>query len=43
VARELLAKFALAGLRITVHKPGAVAEAQDVGVTLERRREDYSS
>ncbi|HUS24564.1 MAG TPA: dihydroneopterin aldolase [Candidatus Binatia bacterium] len=39
LAERLLAQFAgVASVRLTVNKPGAVAEAQMVGVTIERRR-----
>lgn len=37
LAQELLRRHALAGLRLTVHKPGAVPGAQDVSVTVERK------
>ena len=32
----LLAEFSIAKLRMTITKPGAVAEAEGVGVTIER-------
>jgi 7,8-dihydroneopterin aldolase/epimerase/oxygenase len=36
VADYILANFDIAGLRITVHKPGAIALAKNVSVTLQR-------
>ena len=36
LAAALLKQFKLSRLRISVHKPGAVAGVEDVGVTLER-------
>ncbi|HEX4871211.1 MAG TPA: dihydroneopterin aldolase [Nevskiaceae bacterium] len=42
VARMLFARFPLLGLRLTLHKPGAVAGTASLGVRIERRREDYA-
>ena len=36
LARLLLAEFAITGLRLTINKPGAVSEAETVGVVIER-------
>ena len=36
LARLLLAEFAITGLRLTINKPGAVSEAEAVGVVIER-------
>ena len=36
LAALLLAEFSIAKLRMTITKPGAVAEAEGVGVTIER-------
>jgi len=36
LAKMLLAEFAIAGLRMTITKPGAVPEAEGVGVVIER-------
>ncbi|MGH8251726.1 MAG: dihydroneopterin aldolase [Steroidobacteraceae bacterium] len=39
IARVLLAEYPLARVRVTVHKPGAVRHARDVGVIVERSRD----
>lgn len=39
IAATLLARFELPWLRLTVHKPGAVGDCDDVALTIERRRE----
>ena len=36
LASLLLAEFAISGLRLTINKPGAVSEAETVGVVIER-------
>lgn len=36
LAAGLLAEFGIPGLRLTIRKPGAVAAARSVGVTIER-------
>ena len=38
LAALLLAEFAITGLRMTITKPGAVTEAEGVGVVIERAR-----
>lgn len=42
IARALFERFPILSLRLVVHKPGAVADAQSVGVEIDRRREDYA-
>ncbi|MGQ0428713.1 MAG: dihydroneopterin aldolase [Gammaproteobacteria bacterium] len=39
IARIVLEEFGVARVRVTVHKPGAVRHAKDVGVTIERARD----
>ena len=40
IARIVLAEFpAVARVRVTVHKPGAVRHSRDVGVAIERSRD----
>jgi 7,8-dihydroneopterin aldolase/epimerase/oxygenase len=41
-ARRLFEQFSIVSLRLKVSKPGAVPAARTVGVTIERRREDYA-
>lgn len=36
LATKLLAEFAASAVRITVHKPGAVAHTESVGIRIER-------
>lgn len=43
VAERLLQQFPLAWVKITVTKPSALADAQSVGVTIERSRTPGSS
>ena len=38
LAAMLLAEFAIIGLHMTITKPGAVSEAEGVGVVIERAR-----
>ena len=38
LAELLLEEFALAWIRIRIHKPGAIRHSKDVGVAIERRR-----
>lgn len=38
LADLLLEEFALAWIRIRIHKPGAIRHSQDVGVAIERQR-----
>jgi dihydroneopterin aldolase len=38
LAALLLQEFALAWVRLTINKPGAIRHARDVGVVIERRR-----
>lgn len=41
LARELFRAFPIVSLKLAVHKPGAIP-VEDVGVEIERRREDYA-
>ncbi|SFF22262.1 dihydroneopterin aldolase [Fontimonas thermophila] len=43
IARALFAEFAIQTLRLAIDKPGAVEGAKQVGVVIERRREDYAA
>jgi 7,8-dihydroneopterin aldolase/epimerase/oxygenase len=43
LARQLFQEFPIRRLRLTVHKPGAVAGTASVGVRIERLREDYAA
>ena len=38
IAQLLLAEFALAWIKITINKPGAIRGSRDVGVSIERQR-----
>lgn len=40
VARLVLTGFAVEHVRVTVHKPGAIRHSRDVGVIIERSRQD---
>lgn len=42
LARTLFAEFPLLSLRLAIHKPGAVPGVKDLGVEIDRRREDYA-
>lgn len=42
IARIVLSEFSLTWLRLRINKQGAVRGARDVGIVIERRREDYS-
>src|SRR5688500_2900727 len=39
IARIVLEEFAVARVKITVHKPGAIRHSRDVGVVIERARD----
>jgi len=39
IARLVLAEFPVERVRVTVHKPGAIRHARDVGVIIERSRD----
>lgn len=41
LARALFKDFPILSLKLTIHKPGAIP-VQDVGVEIDRRREDYA-
>ncbi len=40
IARIVLEEFGIARVRVTVHKPGAIRHSRDVGVVIERSRDD---
>lgn len=42
LARKLFDEYPIQTLRLTMTKPGAVSQAQAVGIEVERRREDYA-
>ncbi|WP_428311093.1 dihydroneopterin aldolase [Hydrocarboniphaga sp.] len=42
LARSLFNDFPILSLKLTIHKPGAIP-VQDVGVEIDRRREDYAA
>jgi dihydroneopterin aldolase len=43
IARLILREFEVERVRLTLHKPGAIRHSKDVGVIIERRREDLES
>jgi 7,8-dihydroneopterin aldolase/epimerase/oxygenase len=43
IARLILREFGVERVRLTLHKPGAIRHSKDVGVMIERRREDLES
>jgi dihydroneopterin aldolase len=42
LALLLLSEFSLDWIRVSVNKPGAIRDSRDVGVQLERRRQDLA-
>jgi dihydroneopterin aldolase len=42
IARRVMEEFPVRALRVRVDKPGAVPAAANIGVRIERRREDYA-
>jgi dihydroneopterin aldolase len=40
VARLILTEFPVQWVRLTLHKPGAIRHSKDVGVMIERSRDD---
>lgn len=40
IARIVLEEFEVARVRVTLHKPGAIRHSRDVGVVVERGRDD---
>ncbi len=40
IARLILREFDVERVKLTLHKPGAIRHSKDVGVIIERRRED---
>lgn len=43
ISRELFAAFPIRSLKLAIAKPGAVAGVRDVGIEIERVREDYTA
>lgn len=43
VARLIMREFGVERVKLTLHKPGAIRHSKDVGVIIERRREDLES
>ena len=41
IAGIVIREFEVPWVRVTLNKPGAIRGARDVGVLIERRREDY--
>lgn len=41
-ARIVVTEFQAAGVRLSLHKPGAVRNAADVALRIERKRADYA-
>ena len=42
VARIVVTEFPVPSVRVSVSKPGAIEGSREVGVTLERSRDDYA-
>jgi dihydroneopterin aldolase len=42
IARLVVEEFAAPWVKVAVTKPGAIRTARDVGIVIERRREDYA-
>jgi len=40
-ARIVVTEFGVPWVKVTLHKPGAIRGAKDVGVIIERREKDY--
>lgn len=43
VARVVVTEFDVSRVKVTLHKPGAIRGAKDVGVIIERNRTDYDA
>ena len=43
IAALILEEFEVAWVRVTLHKPGAIRHSRDVGVVIERSRQDPPS
>jgi len=43
LALLLLSEFALAWVRVSINKPGAIRDSRDVGVTIERHRAELGA
>jgi dihydroneopterin aldolase len=41
LATVLVREFDLAWLKVTLHKPGAIRNSRDVGIVIERTRDQY--
>lgn len=42
IARALFDRFPILSLRLHIDKPGAIQDVKGVGVSIDRRREDYA-
>lgn len=43
VARIVVTEFDVPWVKVTLHKPGAIRGAKDVGVVIERTRDDFNA
>lgn len=43
IARQLFEDFPIQRLRLVIDKPGAVPDVRQIGVAIERTREDYAA
>ncbi len=43
IARQLFEDFPIQRLRVVIDKPGAVADVKQIGVAIERVREDFAA
>ncbi|MGQ0530098.1 MAG: dihydroneopterin aldolase [Panacagrimonas sp.] len=43
LSRQLFERFPILSLRLSIDKPGAIADVKGVGVEIDRRREDYAA
>jgi dihydroneopterin aldolase len=41
IARIIITEFGIPWVKVTLHKPGAIRGARDVGVNIERSEDDY--
>lgn len=42
IARTLFDQFPILSLKLSIDKPGAIPDVKGVGVSIDRRREDYA-
>ncbi len=42
IAEIVVTEFDVPWVKVSVNKPGAIRGSKDVGITIERRREDYA-